>query len=190
MGVTAFNCEVIDMTAKRPFFPPLLVCAAASVLLTLSPNAWTADHREAPSLSFLDTTNEAMRCPTTLGLPMRVSVTVPAAILRQANINVDLYTRSDNGVVDASDYMVWRQSMGRTLSVIVNPGDTPGYSQVNEGFVTLPSMKRQAYPVKFRFESLTDGERCELASRVDYGLPNAVIINWSSGAVRHADRAD
>jgi hypothetical protein len=173
------------MTAKLLFSSPLLVCTAASALLAVSQGGWTADHRDAPLISFLDT-GQTVQCEDVLGLPMRVSVNVPAEVLKRENIYVDLYTRSDTGLVDAADYIVWRQSRGPTLAVIVNPGDKPGYSQVNEGFITLPSMEKQAYAVRFRFESITDGKSCDLSTRVDYGLPNAVVINWSSGAVRHA----
>src|SRR5210317_1033674 len=105
-----------------PFSPPslLLTGIAAIALLTASSSAWPADHREAPLISNVSL-GDVYRCPALLSLPMRVKVTVPAVVLRQANISVDHHTRRSDGSVDASDFLIWNQNMGTTLTTIVNP---------------------------------------------------------------------
>lgn len=174
------------MTIRLSLYSLLLASTATSAVLVVSPASWSADHREAPLINRVSD-REVIRCPTLLGLPMRLTVNVPAAALGKANIAVDHYTRSENGTVDASDYIVWNQPMGTTLSTVVNPGDKPGNSQVNEGFFTLPSLRGHPYTVKFNFKSLSSGESCDLATRVESGLPQSVVVYWSSGAVRKAD---
>lgn len=175
------------MTIQIPFSSLLLASTAVVALVASSSATWSADHREAPLISNLGD-RELLRCPTLLSLPMRVTVKVPPEVLRRANISVDHYTRSADGTVDASDYIIWNRPMGTTLTTIVNPGNKRGNSQVNEGYVTLPSLKGHAYSVEFRFESMTSGESCDLATRVDYRLPSAVVVYWSSGA--EAKRTD
>lgn len=168
----------------RLSLPSLMFAGSSAFAISLS--SWSADHREAPMISNLGD-SELISCETLLALPMRVTVKVPAAVLRQANISVDHYTRSADGTVDASDYIVWNQPMGTALTTVVNPGDNPGNSQVNEGYFTLPSLKGRPYEVEFDFQSMASGERCSLTTRVDYGLPNAAVVYWSSGAVKGRD---
>lgn len=186
VGNPVITYEVIAMTLRLSFYSLLMASTASTALLVVSLPSWSADHRDAPLIRHVSG-RDVIRCPTVLGLPMRVTMNVPAAVLGKANIAVDHYTRSENGTVDASDYIVWRQPMGSTLSTIVNPGDKPGNSQVNEGFLTLPSLGGRPYMVKFHFESLTSGKSCDLATHVEYGLPQPVVVYWSSGAVRKTE---
>jgi hypothetical protein len=162
------------------------VLLASTAVFAISSSTWSADHRDAPSISDLSD-RVVMRCDTLLALPMKVTVNVPAAVLRRANISVDHYTRNSDGTVDASNYFIWNKPIGTSMTTIVNPADTPGSSQVNEGYITLPSLADRPYKVEFQFASMTTGDSCSLATRVDYGRSNAVVVYWSSGAVRGID---
>lgn len=139
-----------------------------------SQSVYAADHREAPALTDR-VTGDVFICPAPLLLPILTTVSVPRRLLGNNNIYVKSQTKTADGNVDGADFLIWQRQYGSTLPSVSDPGP----DQFDQTYYIFPTLKKQGYQVKFMFESIADGESCEIISKVEPGVNRTAVKSWS-----------
>ncbi len=162
--------------STHPTRNTLLAACLCLLSAPLAPTANAADHREAPIL-IVRGTGTVARCPQSLHLPILFSVHLPDKVLRDKNVPMSFITRGADGDVDATDYDIWQDNYGTTVSGVLNPS----IMQSSEVFMAFPAADNRDYRVTFEFQSVEGGDKCTLTATVAYELEPVQVVSYHVG---------